>query len=801
VRGPTILLAAMLAAPLGAQGTKADSADARCVTAKLDTLQTANGVGARRNLATAGRACAARWLARERVARVDTVTLTKIVTRTDTLPVPAVPSAFVAATRVNLDSIDNDASAPAYSLRNQARIKARLDSVAGAVVVPVPTNKAPVASFTVQPCTAGVPCVFTSTSTDDGGAAKLTLDWSGCDALPACSTLGATAVATYPHEGTRNLRLIARDAGGLADTAYRQITVAAAVVIRPDTTVVVVVPDTNTSRVPVRAELPRVLASVTTGATKRVVPVTAGTITGDLQAALNASVAGDVLSLTGVFPGNFVIPTRPCGAGISIVASGPALAVGVRRLPVAGTATLTTPNNLPALSTAIPTCGWLVEGLEITGTLPMAQIQYGLVSLGDGGWSGGGEKQVTAALAPRDIILSHLYVHGSPTLNTMRCVSANSANTVIRDSWLSECHAKGFDSQAISGWNGPGPYLIENNRLEGAGENIMFGGADPGIPGLVPSDITIRANHIIKPLSWKGAGWTVKPLLELKSAQRVLVENNVLENVWPDAQEGAAVAFKSNANGCQCPQEGTRDVTYRWNIVRNAVIAINFQAWDNSYNWDSGNHTQRITVEQSLFTNIGAVGRGALNMWLGDLADVTLSRSTFQHATGATGLPFVFAYSGGAANRLGVTDNLLTAAAGYLASNDGGGLHAAAFTAFAGATGWTVRGNVVGGVLSDYWTQSPAGNTYLTTIGALGLTADGALPVGSPYAGKGVDTPELLRRTAGVVVVPPVSARALAARPVRAVAPRITRADSVRLAHQPRSKATKKVPPVPKAKP
>ena len=62
-----------------------------------------------------------------------------------------------------------------------------------------------------------------------------------------------------------------------------------------------------------------------------------------------------------------------------------------------------------------------------------------------------------------------------------------------------------MDTQAIGGWNGPGPYLIENNYLEAAGENVMFGGADPTIPNLVPSDITLRLNHLIKPRSWQQA--------------------------------------------------------------------------------------------------------------------------------------------------------------------------------------------------------------------------------------------------------------------------------------------------------
>src|SRR5206468_9330019 len=65
-------------------------------------------------------------------------------------------------------------------------------------------------------------------------------------------------------------------------------------------------------------------------------------------------------------------------------------------------------------------------------------------------------------------------------------------------------------SQAICGWNGPGPYAITNNYLEGAGENLLFGGADPAIPNLVPADITITGNLFSKPVAWRSEGWSVK---------------------------------------------------------------------------------------------------------------------------------------------------------------------------------------------------------------------------------------------------------------------------------------------------
>ncbi len=79
-----------------------------------------------------------------------------------------------------------------------------------------------------------------------------------------------------------------------------------------------------------------------------------------------------------------------------------------------------------------------------------------------------------------------------------RGIALNSGSTTIRNSYISDIKAFGQESQAIAGWNGTGPYTIENNYLEAAGVNILFGGADPAIQELVPSDIIIRRNHITK---------------------------------------------------------------------------------------------------------------------------------------------------------------------------------------------------------------------------------------------------------------------------------------------------------------
>lgn len=170
---------------------------------------------------------------------------------------------------------------------------------------------------------------------------------------------------------------------------------------------------------------------------------------------------------------------------------------------------------------------------------------------------------------PHHINLDRCYVHGSPEKGGHRGVSLNGANCIIRDCYFSEFWEQGRDSQALGGFCGPGPFLIENNYLEGSGENVMFGGSDPRIPNLVPSDIVIRGNHMFKPLAWKSKTGSVKNLFELKSARRVLIENNVFENNWVDGQAGAGILFTVRNQDGKAPWSTIEDVTFQYNVCKN----------------------------------------------------------------------------------------------------------------------------------------------------------------------------------------------------------------------------------------
>src|SRR6185295_8362416 len=163
------------------------------------------------------------------------------------------------------------------------------------------------------------------------------------------------------------------------------------------------------------------------------------------------------------------------------------------------------------------------------------------IALGDGGAA-----QNDLSTVPSGLALDRLYIHGDADRGQKRGIALNADQTTITGCYISDIKAIGQDSQAIGGWNGPGEYIIENNYLEAAGENIMFGGGDPSIPDLTPTKIMVRNNFLSKPLAWREKGaprWQVKNLFELKNARGVTIERNVMERSWQQAQSGYAVLF------------------------------------------------------------------------------------------------------------------------------------------------------------------------------------------------------------------------------------------------------------------
>jgi hypothetical protein len=392
-------------------------------------------------------------------------------------------------------------------------------------------------------------------------------------------------------------------------------------------------------------ELPRVFLDTTYAPPTRgkLIPVIAG---GDLQAALHASQPGDVIELQAgaTFIGNFTLPKKPGADWIYIRSSAHALLPepGTRVLPShAGLmARIDTPNRTPAITTGAAAHHYRFVGIEVTArgatrsTGPFSDNNVVYLE------SEGG--QTAPSQVPTDITFDRCYIHGTPTGSVRRGIAMNGARMAVVDSYLSDFHEVGADSQAVSGWNGPGPFKIVNNYLEGAGENLMFGGADPSIPDLVPSDIEIRRNHLFKPLSWKighptfaGTPWSVKNLFELKSARRVLAEGNLLEHNWQHDQNGFAILFTVRNQDGGAPWSSVEDVTFRRNILRHSGGGFNILAADNNF---PSQQTKRILIRDNLLDDISSVnwgGTGRLFQFLSlDSRDTGILQLTVEHNTG-----------------------------------------------------------------------------------------------------------------------------------------------------------------------
>ena len=383
------------------------------------------------------------------------------------------------------------------------------------------------------------------------------------------------------------------------------------------------------------------------------------------QAALDSARSGDVIAIEpgSTITGNFVLPNKP-GTGWTVIRS----AAGDDRLPPVGKRVrpsdasmmpkLVTPNAEPVIRTAPAAHHYRFVGIEFT-VAPGWAKNHGLILLGSGG-------ETSSEAIPNNLIIDRCYIHGNADVDLRRAIALNSASTAVIDSFISDVHEVGADSQAICGWSGPGPFKIVNNYLEGSGENVLFGGADPRIKNLVPSDIEFRRNHCFKPLSWMpqhpsyaGKHWAVKNLFELKNARRVIIDENLFENNWVDGQSGFAILFTVRNQEGTAAWSAVEDVAFTNNIVRHTAGGINFLGRDNNY---QSEQVKRVLVSNNLFDDVGGKQWGANGRFLQivDTRDVTVDHNTIFHtgniitAYGPANVGFVFTNNLAPHNEYGV---------------------------------------------------------------------------------------------------------------------------------------------------
>jgi hypothetical protein len=478
----------------------------------------------------------------------------------------------------------------------------------------------------------------------------------------------------------------------------------------------------------------------------------------DFQAALDAARPGDELVLEAGQPytGNFTLPRKSGTGWISIRSSAmnrlPPGGVRVRPEHAAAMPKLISPNDRPALSAAAGAGFYCFVGLEIA---PADGVNYsfGLVALGG--------EQRTLEDSPHDFIFDRVYVHGLPRAALKRGFALNSATTVIANSRISDCHVDGQDAQAIGGWNGPGPYKIINNYLEGSGENVMFGGADPRVPDLVPSDIEIRGNHIFKPLAWRkgdpafaGQVWTVKNLLELKNARRVWIEGNVLEYSWVHGQVGFAVLVTPRNQGGQAPWCAVEDVTFVNNIVRHCSSGFGIAAEDDNHRSDT---SKRMLFRNNLVADINPTRFGGdgrlfqITTPRRPIADLVIERNTLLH--NGRGNTFIcIEGKDKAVQGFAFRGNIV--ARGQYGIHGSRAMGQAALATY--CDGFEMTGNVIiGAGNAQAW---PEGNAVANSVEAVGFenaaAGDYRLNAQSPFRGlanPGAHMDALAKATAGAI--------------------------------------------------
>jgi hypothetical protein len=262
----------------------------------------------------------------------------------------------------------------------------------------------------------------------------------------------------------------------------------------------------------------------------------------------------------------------------------------------------------------------------------------------------------------------------------------------------------------------------------------------------VPSDIEIRRNHLFKPLSWRvgdpsyaGNHWTIKNLLQLKSARRVVIEDNILENSWLDEQVGFAVLFTVTA---EAEWEVIENVWFTNNIVRHSASAIQLKSVVKQVGTSMSTvRPKQITIRNNLFEDIDGVkfcgadcSSGHFLSPDGGVDGLIVDHNTVFHtgnvtqASGKTSptTGFVFTNNLMAHNAYGVHGG--DSSSGYGTLNDY-------------FPGWDFRGNLIAGANPNAYPM--ATNYYPPLLDDAGFVnraaGDYRLAATSPYKNQGTD--------------------------------------------------------------
>ena len=198
-----------------------------------------------------------------------------------------------------------------------------------------------------------------------------------------------------------------------------------------------------------------------------------------------------------------------------------------------------------------------------------------------------------------DWLLEWVYIHGDPVLGAKRGVTLNGSG-ILRDSVITDIFRVGQESQGIGGWEG-GPYRIERNLIEAASINMLVGGSDPSSEAAHPHDLTVIGNTFRKKIEWRGRGYAVKNLFELKMMRRATITDNVLEYSWVDGQLGWGAVFSIRNQSGGAPYAIIEDVAFERNTIRHVAGGISILGQDDIH---PSQRLRNLTIRQNVIEDI-----------------------------------------------------------------------------------------------------------------------------------------------------------------------------------------------------
>lgn len=327
---------------------------------------------------------------------------------------------------------------------------------------------------------------------------------------------------------------------------------------------------------------------------------------GNLQAALDAAQPGDevVLEAGATFTGNFKLPKKPPGPVITVRTSATLPARRIEPPDAALMPKIASGSAGPAVE-GDGARNWKFDGIQF---LPNAGGLYNVI--------------YTHSDAA-NITFDRVLIVGGPD-GQKNAIAGNGSHIVVTRSHIANIYEKGTESHGFVAWDGPGPFTIRDNYIEAASVNILFGGANSSSPAHVPADIVVENNHLTKRPEWRNTGRAIKNLFELKSAKRVTVRDNLMENNWADAQNGYAVLFTTRNDDGGSPWAVVEDVVFVNNIVRGTEHGVNLLGVNDG---DPSGQATNIAMRHNLF-----ICSGNFLIAGGEVGDLIIEHNTIRNS-------------------------------------------------------------------------------------------------------------------------------------------------------------------------